>query len=584
MKRTGLIRKTDSSVLSTPWNLNIGPISDGNKGFGSSTNIGKKSNDDFYAKKYMFSIENLAWKSSDIQGYTYNDLPYCERGSNGGRIMWFPPYDLKFSEQNSAKWDVNNFIGRPEPIYTYQNTTRSGSISFKIVVDHPSILNLLVREHFKDMSDEESTNYINAFFAGCEDVDFYDLITRYSTLDVNDLNLVTSFLNNGKDISKIDEKKLKPQPIVEIVNPASTTLNNSEEKIDYKVSLNFDDNYPLINSDEITSSSTYTDLYSNFINKKDNYKTRLNTNLNNLKNSNYNTEKLFIFNNANPSNDDITNQVTKLDTYFVNLTNNFNQYNSKLLALKLDLKENKVDNINIVINSSTSASGSEKYNNKLSLRRNYAIISDILNKISNNKTPSIKWKKQNEINLNQNIEFLLTFNLKDFGYDDNNGVLNIKIVSVGETRKECLNKDFKNITDLNITSPICFSCRESNLIIKYNKKLINSTNPNISPISNIDSSVQNNPNNINNTNTNPTTNNKPPLDIMKKIIMKTLTESFYFKKIEESTPLFFNSLNKSGIGSIKRDFHLYMSKKPLVSSKLIPSIAPTWITETSLKF
>ena len=81
----------------------------------------------------MFSIENLAWKASNVPGFTYNDLPYCERGPNGGRVMWFPPYDLKVSEQNSAKWEENSFLGRPEPIYTYQNTSISGTVSFKIV-------------------------------------------------------------------------------------------------------------------------------------------------------------------------------------------------------------------------------------------------------------------------------------------------------------------------------------------------------------------------------------------------------------------------------------------------------------------
>jgi len=175
MKRQQNVRKYDDSILDKPWNLNIAPISNGGRDFNGSTNILPKG-DGFYAKKYMFSIENLAWKSSNLQGFTVNDLPYCERGNNGGRVMWFPPYDLKVSEQNSAKWESNNFLGRPEPIYTYQNTERSGQISFKVVVDHPSILNLLVREHFKGMSDEESENYINSFFAGCEEIDFYDLI------------------------------------------------------------------------------------------------------------------------------------------------------------------------------------------------------------------------------------------------------------------------------------------------------------------------------------------------------------------------------------------------------------------------
>lgn len=543
MKRTGTIRKIDSSVLSKPWNLNIGPISDGNKGFATSTNIFKSSNDNFYAKKYMFSIENLAWKSSNIQGYTYQDLPYCERGSNGGRVMWFPPYDLKFSEQNSAKWDENNFIGRPEPIYTYQNTTRSGTISFKIVVDHPSILNLLVREHFKDMSDDEATNYINAFFAGCENVDFYDLITKYPTLDSNDLNLITTFLKNDKSISKSDQKNLKNQPITEISNPTTTNENNSEEIINFNVNLNFDNDYPLINTNEITSSSPYNSLYNDFISKKEDYKTRLNLSLINLKNSNFNTEKKYIFNNTNPTVDDINSQVTKLDSYFNNLTTNYNLFENKITTLKNDLLENKVDNINIVLNSSTSASGAEKYNSKLSLRRNYSLLLDIINKLSNNKTPTINWKKAKEINFNNDITFDFKINLKDLGYEQNNGSLNIKIIAVGEKRQECLNKDFKNIKDLNITSPICFDCRQSNFILKYTKKLINPTNPNQSPISVIDSKVDVNKANTNN-NDNLNVNNRPPIDMMKKIVMKTLTESFYFKKIEESTPLFFNSLKE----------------------------------------
>jgi len=194
MKRTGNVRKFEDSVMSTPWNLNIAPMSNGDREFeGVSTNIFKRG-DGFYAKKYMFSIENLAWKTSNTPGFTYNDLPYCERGPNYGRVMWFPPYDLKISEQNSARWSDNTFLGRPEPIYTYQDTSRTGQLSFKVVVDHPSILNLLVREHFRNMSDEEAENYINAFFAGCEEIDFYSLIRRYTYLDADDIRLIKAYL------------------------------------------------------------------------------------------------------------------------------------------------------------------------------------------------------------------------------------------------------------------------------------------------------------------------------------------------------------------------------------------------------
>jgi hypothetical protein len=491
----------------------------------------------------MFSIENLAWKSSTLQGYTVLDLPYCERGSNGGRVMWFPPYDLKFSEQNSAKWDENNFIGRSEPIYTYQNTTRTGNLSFKIVVDHPSILNLLVREHFKDMSDDESTNYINAFFAGCEDLDFYELITSYTTLDKNDLESVKNFLNENKDITKTGKDyTLAQQTGTEVTNVTLTPQNNSEEKIEKIINLNFDDDFPKRGPTTITTTSPYNVLYNSFIVKRESYKTRLRTSLNSLKNSVHNKEKLYIFNKTNPTDDDITSQVNKLDTYFSGLTTNYTSFIEKLETLKKDLLIDSVDNVDIFLSSSTSSSGSEKYNNELSVRRNYSILLDVINKLSNGDTPKIPWKKVSDLKLNEDILFDLKISLKDFGYKNNNGFLNLKINSLGETRKECKNKDFINVKDLNIVSPLCFSCRQSVFKLNYNKKLINPTNPNVSPISKIEPIVIDNNKTIINNDTN--INKRTPIDLMKKIVMKTLSESFYFKKVEENTPLVFNSLKE----------------------------------------
>jgi hypothetical protein len=94
----------------------------------------------------MFSIENLAW-----HGYTSNLIP--EEIGNGdpmsgrkGRIMWFPPYDLSFTDNTSVNWEKTDFIGRGEPIYTYNNTTRTGNLQFKIIIDHPSYVNSLKGE------------------------------------------------------------------------------------------------------------------------------------------------------------------------------------------------------------------------------------------------------------------------------------------------------------------------------------------------------------------------------------------------------------------------------------------------------
>jgi hypothetical protein len=85
--------------------------------------------------KCMFSIENLAWRGATM------GLSEEQKGPRGGRIMWFPPYNLKFSENVNVSWNENNFIGRGEGIYTYTNTTRTGTLDFTLLIDHPSIIN-----------------------------------------------------------------------------------------------------------------------------------------------------------------------------------------------------------------------------------------------------------------------------------------------------------------------------------------------------------------------------------------------------------------------------------------------------------
>jgi WD40 repeat protein len=116
-------------------------------------------------KRYMFSIENLAWNDNLV-----NLLP-CEVGpgdplsNHRGRIMWFPPYDINFSESTSASWDKHNFIGRGEPIYTYNNTERSGNLSWKIIIDHPNYLNFIGKA--TGITPENYDDFLASYFAGC---------------------------------------------------------------------------------------------------------------------------------------------------------------------------------------------------------------------------------------------------------------------------------------------------------------------------------------------------------------------------------------------------------------------------------
>jgi hypothetical protein len=111
-------KNVENSVLDNNGFVKISPLN-------TYDNLGDKQGE---VKKYMFSIENLAW-CDDLS----NLLP-CEVGpgdllsGHKGRIMWFPPYDIQFSENNTVNWEETDFIGRGEPIYTYNNTKRSGQL------------------------------------------------------------------------------------------------------------------------------------------------------------------------------------------------------------------------------------------------------------------------------------------------------------------------------------------------------------------------------------------------------------------------------------------------------------------------
>lgn len=135
--------------------LNIAPMYDDNEG--------KK----IHTRQCMFSIENLAWK--DFNPYSFEKaLSWEQRGPNGGRIMWFPPYGLTFNETVNANWQSHSFIGRGEDIYTYTNTSRTGSLSFYMIVDHPSIIDYVFGLHNKGSKDKLTDNDVHRYFAGCD--------------------------------------------------------------------------------------------------------------------------------------------------------------------------------------------------------------------------------------------------------------------------------------------------------------------------------------------------------------------------------------------------------------------------------
>lgn len=156
-------------------------------------------------KKYMFSLENLAWSNNLI------NLPDSEIGNGDpitgtkGRIMWFPPYNLTFSESSSVNLDTHTFIGRGEPIYTYNNTERTASISFSVIVDNPAQFNGdVLRNQFNE---EDYEAAILAMTAGCGDNNFLD--EGFSTLEKESIKALEDREARIMDIAN----QTPPEPI-----------------------------------------------------------------------------------------------------------------------------------------------------------------------------------------------------------------------------------------------------------------------------------------------------------------------------------------------------------------------------------
>jgi len=165
-------------------------------------------------KNYMFSIENLAWQD-DIA-----DLPPVEIGSGDlttgkrGRIMWFPPYNIQFSETSSVDWETNKFIGRGEPIYTYNNTERSGNLSFSIIVDHSSYMN-----SFRGTNGPED-NYVASFVAGCVEpsIAFADKLTvSNESSNGNNLNLFPQKVEIEPEVPPVNFSVYYPNDVYDIL-------------------------------------------------------------------------------------------------------------------------------------------------------------------------------------------------------------------------------------------------------------------------------------------------------------------------------------------------------------------------------
>lgn len=159
-------------------------------------------------KNCMFSIENLAWKGFREGEY---GLSPEQKGPMGGRIMWFPPYDLTFQENVNVNWNENEIIGRGENIYTYINTLREGNLSFRLLVDHPSIIDYYKKSSSSSSGDtvddlESDEQRLLRFFAGCE------------VLEATPNQITSGNINNDLDLPELPERPVPDVPTKTITN------------------------------------------------------------------------------------------------------------------------------------------------------------------------------------------------------------------------------------------------------------------------------------------------------------------------------------------------------------------------------
>jgi len=325
-------RKFSWSVLNNTYNLNIVP----NKREGDQDSSNLIGTTNTIAKKYMFSLENLAWRTSNTPGVTVADLPICERGPNGGRVMWFPPYDLKFNESVSANWKGNDFIGRPEPVYTYSNTSRSGTLSWKIVVDHPSVLNVIVNKVLKNENDKNKVDSIlESFFAGCKKYDLYELAQKYPNVKPSDLEIIQEVLTN---------ERVNKEQIEYIKNTTQTGSDGKNEPIKYT---------PIPNPFETYNGTAF--YFENDFPKKGG-----STNFSQLFERYTSQSNIEFYAKKNKETESFFNTTVK---------SNFDRINE--IINKIDEQLNKYPKgvITIYMEASASAPASKEYNTSLSTRR-----------------------------------------------------------------------------------------------------------------------------------------------------------------------------------------------------------------------
>lgn len=456
-----LARRERNSVLERNGNLNIFPTElNVNTGYGRiGTGMGDASVEAFgekRARKYMFSLENLAWRDSQ----KFAELPSCEKGSNGGRIMWFPPYDISFTDDTQANWSTHQFLGRPEPIYTYNNSERSGTLSWKIVVDHPSILNVLTQKELAKLTDGEVDEILTAFWAGCIDFDIFDLARIWNQFSQSDISYFKKVIGD-LDLTKPNPTIRKQGVQAEISVDTTAVKSDINDKVptsvlNYNYSLFFENDVPL-NPTVFTKNDSYQPYRTGTVEPFNIYFEKYKSLVTDFSINNVEEAK----DNAIEAKNWMKYQYTlgkKGDNIFSP------RFDGSYNIVKNEISNPIFNNFDLEINLKAYASplapsnGSQAYNDSLAGRRMKSVIKWIIELLRSNKN-NVYTTSGEEIITNDNIEALFT--------NDKNKI----IVKRGVSKEKLYTITFNQIAIAGITSGKIFKDNDETNVVQgvYNK-------------------------------------------------------------------------------------------------------------------
>jgi hypothetical protein len=118
------------------------------------------------SQKYIIGVNNDGSPKVARQRFTVSNpykpgnaktLLFYLQNYSSGQGFYFPPYIQSYSDSYGAGWNSVNFLGRPEPVFTYNNSTREGTISFVVLTDYTQNL-IIGRDYSKDSLDDVKVN------------------------------------------------------------------------------------------------------------------------------------------------------------------------------------------------------------------------------------------------------------------------------------------------------------------------------------------------------------------------------------------------------------------------------------------